>query len=97
MMWSLENFWIAIKINRVITETTVDFLFMDQRYSFKIGVICTCADENMDTSLVIHLEDEDRALGTMMSSLHKNGLYDSRPRAIGTSWKRGNLSFKVPI
>lgn len=94
-MWSFENFLIATKTNRVITETTVDFLFMDQQYSFKIGVVCTCADGNIDTSIVIHLENEDRALGTMMSSLHKNGLYDSRSRAIGKSWKRGSLRFQV--
>ena len=62
-MRSCDAIWVVAKIDRAITETSVDSLLMRFGKSYKMVMICTGTDDNIDAGLALHLENEGQSVG----------------------------------
>ena len=87
-MRSCDTIWVVTKIARAITDTTVDYLLMRYGRSFKMVVICTGTDENIDPGLATHLESEGQSIGDHWTLLgrekHLRKLLKRLPKNIKT-------------
>ncbi|KAI7283963.1 hypothetical protein KC345_g2598 [Hortaea werneckii] len=63
IMNKCDAIWVVAKIDRAITETGVDSLLMRYGKAFKIVMICTGTDDNIDTGLASYLEGEGQDIG----------------------------------
>ena len=63
MMRSCDSIWVVTKIDRAITDTTVDSLLSRYGKLYKMMVICTGIDDNMDPGLAGHLQSEGQSVG----------------------------------
>ena len=63
MMRSCDSIWVVTKIDRAITETSVDALLMRWGKSYNMVVICTCTDDNINLALAKHLQSEGQSVG----------------------------------
>ncbi|RMZ03151.1 hypothetical protein D0860_06920 [Hortaea werneckii] len=63
IMNSCEAIWVVAKIDRAITETGVDSLLMRYAKEYKMVMICTGTDDNIDAGLASYLESEGQDIG----------------------------------
>ncbi|KAH9845227.1 hypothetical protein Tdes44962_MAKER01237 [Teratosphaeria destructans] len=64
IMRDCDTIWVVTKIDRAITETMVDSLVMRFGKSYKMMIICTGIDDNIDDKgLAEHLVDEGQSIG----------------------------------
>ncbi|GAB1732998.1 hypothetical protein NU195Hw_Modified_455t1 [Hortaea werneckii] len=63
IMDKCDAIWVVAKIDRAITETGVDSLLMRYGKAFKIVMICTGTDDNIDAGLASYLEGEGQDMG----------------------------------
>ncbi|EME86195.1 uncharacterized protein MYCFIDRAFT_82123 [Pseudocercospora fijiensis CIRAD86] len=63
IMRDCDALWIVTKIDRAITDSSVDSLLMRYGRSFKMAVVCTGIDDNLDPQLPAHLENEGQSVG----------------------------------
>ncbi|KAI7295295.1 hypothetical protein KC340_g15848 [Hortaea werneckii] len=58
-----DAIWVVAKIDRAITETGVDSLLMRWGKEYKMAMICTGTDDNIDAGLASYLEGEGQDIG----------------------------------
>ncbi|KAI6870639.1 hypothetical protein KC338_g2956 [Hortaea werneckii] len=63
IMNNCEAIWVVAKIDRAITETGVDSLLMRYGKLYKMVMICTGTDDNIDAGLASYLEGEGQDIG----------------------------------
>lgn len=63
IMRSCDSIWVVTKIDRAITDTTVDSLLSRYGKSYGMMVICTGIDDNVDPGLAGHLQSEGQSVG----------------------------------
>ncbi|RMX97892.1 hypothetical protein D0868_10403 [Hortaea werneckii] len=63
IMSTCDAIWVVAKIDRAITETGVDSLLMRYGKAFKMVMICTGTDDNIDAGLASFLEGEGQDVG----------------------------------
>ncbi|KAI6808123.1 hypothetical protein KC332_g13506 [Hortaea werneckii] len=63
IMNKCDAIWIVAKIDRAITETGVDSLLMRYGKEYKMVMICTGTDDNIDAGLASYLEGEGQDIG----------------------------------
>ncbi|KAI7383354.1 hypothetical protein KC336_g18393, partial [Hortaea werneckii] len=63
IMSTCDAIWVVAKIDRAITETGVDSLLMRYGKAFKMVMICTGTDDNIDAGLASYLEGEGQDVG----------------------------------
>lgn len=97
-MRTCQAVWIVAPINRIVTSTTVDTLLRkyEERYRGKINIIATRCDDDVNSSLALHLKDK----GVNLSSYQEccrlfkeaseqvsatNRIISSRMRALNTA------------
>ena len=88
MMRSCQSIWVVAKIDRAITEQMVDNLFTRFGKSYKMIIICTGIDANLDDDLAVYLESEGQSIGNhkelLERELHLRKLITSLAKKIGT-------------
>ncbi|KAI7542689.1 hypothetical protein KC331_g7824 [Hortaea werneckii] len=63
IMATCDAIWVVAKIDRAITETGVDSLLMRYGKEYKMVMICTGTDDNIDAGLASYLEGEGQDIG----------------------------------
>ncbi|KAI6891891.1 hypothetical protein KC318_g12729 [Hortaea werneckii] len=63
IMATCDAIWVVAKIDRAITETGVDSLLMRYGKEYKMVMICTGTDDNIDAGLASYLEGEGHDIG----------------------------------
>lgn len=63
IMSSCDAIWVVAKIDRAITETGVDSLLMRYGRAYKMVMVCTGTDDNIDAGLASYLEGEGQDIG----------------------------------
>lgn len=63
MLRSCDSIWVVTKIDRAITDTTVDSLLSRYGKSYNMIVICTGIDDNIDPGLASFLHAEGQSVG----------------------------------
>ncbi|KAF2767503.1 hypothetical protein EJ03DRAFT_376077 [Teratosphaeria nubilosa] len=63
IMRDCDTIWIVTKIDRAITDTIVDSLVMRFGKSYKMVIICTGIDDNIDKGLAEHRVGEGHSIG----------------------------------
>lgn len=63
MMSTCDSIWVVTKIDRAITDTSVDSLLYRYGKEYNMAVICTGIDDNIDPALATYLRSEGQSVG----------------------------------
>lgn len=98
IMRSCDSIWVVTKIDRAITDTQVDSLLMRYGKSFKMAIVCTAIDANLDDDLAAHLQAEGQSIGNhdelLLREKQLRKLTRSLPKKIET--RRAKLEGRNP-